>query len=69
MSKSTTAQSASTEIGLFDPAILRTAAIQAFRKLDPRGLIRNPVIFVTGLVALMSTILVVRDIAAGAVTG
>ncbi|QMV02656.1 potassium-transporting ATPase subunit KdpB [Devosia sp. D6-9] len=49
------------EIGLFDPAILTKAAGQAFTKLNPRGLMRNPVIFVTALVSLFTTILAIRD--------
>ena len=32
---------------LFDPKIVGAAAIDALRKLDPRALARNPVIFVT----------------------
>ncbi|HEV2564976.1 MAG TPA: potassium-transporting ATPase subunit KdpB [Microvirga sp.] len=38
----------------------------AFRKLDPRQLVRNPVIFVTEIVALLVTVLFVRDLIAGA---
>ncbi len=62
MSKSSTA-----EIGLFDAKILQAAAIQAFAKLDPRSLVRNPVIFVTALVSVLATILAAREVtAAGA---
>jgi K+-transporting ATPase ATPase B chain len=32
--------------GLLDPAILRRAAVDAVRKLDPRVQVRNPVMFV-----------------------
>ena len=56
------------EIGLFDGAILRRAAGQAVLKLNPRGLARNPVIFVTGLTAALVTILVARDGLIGAPT-
>ncbi|MFO1173363.1 MAG: potassium-transporting ATPase subunit KdpB [Hyphomicrobiaceae bacterium] len=52
-------------IPLFDPSILWQAAIDAVTKLHPRTLIRNPVIFVTGVVALLVTLGLVRDIAAG----
>jgi K+-transporting ATPase ATPase B chain len=45
---------------LTDPAILGRAALDALRKLDPRHLIRNPVIFVTEIVAALVTALAVR---------
>ncbi len=48
--------------GLFNPAIIRRAAIDAFRKLDPRQLARNPVIFVTEIVSAVVTLLFVRDL-------
>ena len=46
------------EICLFAPEILRPAVGAALRKLDPRKLARNPVIFATALVALVTTTLV-----------
>ncbi|MBV8963345.1 MAG: HAD-IC family P-type ATPase, partial [Hyphomicrobiales bacterium] len=49
-------------LSLFDGAILRRAAGDAVRKLDPRKLARNPVIFVTEVVSLVVTILFVRDV-------
>ena len=58
MSKAT---STTAEISLFDAVILRRAAGQAVLKLNPRGLARNPVIFVTGLTSVLVTILVIRD--------
>ena len=48
--------------GLFDVAIIRRATIEAFRKLDPRRLARNPVIFVTEAVSAVVTILFIRDL-------
>ena len=48
-----------------DPALIRRAAIDAFAKLDPRHLVRNPVIFVTAVVSALVTILFVRDLLAG----
>jgi len=42
---------------------------QTFIKLDPRGLARNPVIFTTAVVALMTTILALRDIGSGTLGG
>ncbi len=49
------------EIGLFAPAIIKPAILQAFRKLDPRSLARNPVIFSTAVVSLLATVLVIRE--------
>ena len=41
--------------GLFDGKIIAAAAIDALRKLNPRALAKNPVIFVTEVVSLMVT--------------
>ena len=43
---------------IFAPELLGPAVGNAFRKLDPRELIRNPVMFVTAVVATLLTILV-----------
>ncbi|PWC87560.1 potassium-transporting ATPase subunit B [Azospirillum sp. TSH100] len=51
------------ESSLFDVKIAVQAAGVAVRKLDPRELVRNPVIFVTAVVAALSTLLVLRDLA------
>ncbi len=50
---------------LFDSAILGRAAVDAFKKLDPRQLARNPVIFVTEMVSIVTTAFFVRDLIAG----
>ncbi|MGE0279007.1 MAG: potassium-transporting ATPase subunit KdpB [Rhizobiaceae bacterium] len=50
---------------LFDPAILIPAVRQAFVKLDPRHLMRNPVIFVTEVVAALVTLFFLRDLFLG----
>ncbi len=55
----------SSATSLFDPAIASRAAVEAFRKLDPRTLAKNPVIFVTEVVSLGVTLLFLRDLAAG----
>jgi potassium-transporting ATPase ATP-binding subunit len=47
---------------LFDPTILTRAAAEAFVKLDPRRLARNPVIFVTEVVSALVTLLFARDL-------
>jgi K+-transporting ATPase ATPase B chain len=48
--------------GLFDPKIIGAAAIEALRKLDPRALARNPVIFVTEVVSVVVTGFFIRDL-------
>ncbi|MFZ5706497.1 MAG: potassium-transporting ATPase subunit KdpB [Pseudomonadota bacterium] len=42
---------------MFTPELLGPAVGDSFRKLDPRALIRNPVMFTTAVVALLLTIL------------
>jgi potassium-transporting ATPase ATP-binding subunit len=49
----------------FDKALLGRAVGDAFRKLDPRVLVRNPVIFVTAVVSALVTVLFVRDLLTG----
>ena len=51
---------------MFDPAILKPAIGASFAKLDPRALVRNPVMFTVELVALAATVILARDIATGA---
>ena len=51
---------------LFDPAILKPALLGSFTKLDPRELVKNPVMFTVEMVALAATVLTVRDLATGA---
>ena len=52
-------------IALFDGRILRRAARDSLLKLNPAALVRNPVIFVTEVVAALVTLLGARDIATG----
>jgi K+-transporting ATPase ATPase B chain len=52
--------------GLFDAAIARRAARDAVRKLDPRRLAHNPVIFVTEAVSALVTILFVKALVTSA---
>ena len=51
---------------LTDPAIFFPALGGAFRKLNPRSMIRNPVMFVVEIVAALTTILFIRDLVTGA---
>ena len=53
-------------ISLFEPSLLARAARDAVMKLNPAGLIKNPVIFVTEIVAMLVTILGVRNLVTGA---
>ena len=48
-----------------DPKILGPAIGDAFKKLDPRVQIRNPVMFVVEVVATLTTILFIRDLVSG----
>jgi K+-transporting ATPase ATPase B chain len=50
---------------MLDPAILVPAIGQAFRKLDPRLMWRNPVMFVVEVVSTLTTILFIRDLVTG----
>jgi K+-transporting ATPase ATPase B chain len=46
---------------LFDLPIVRRAALDALRKLDPRSMMRNPVMFVVEIGSLLTTILLIHD--------
>lgn len=47
---------------LFDPTIMRSAALDSLRKLDPRVQARNPVMFVVLVGSVITTILFLRDL-------
>ncbi|MCX8253249.1 potassium translocating ATPase, subunit B [Beijerinckiaceae bacterium RH AL1] len=51
---------------IFDPKLLVPAIGGAFRKLDPRVLWTNPVMFVVEIVAALVTVLFMRDVVIGA---
>ncbi|MDI9848682.1 potassium-transporting ATPase subunit KdpB [Rhodoblastus sp. 17X3] len=53
------------KLSLFDPAIFREAAVEAFKKLAPHKLAANPVIFVTEVVAALVTLLWLRSFVLG----
>lgn len=50
---------------LFDPPIVKRAVIDAFKKLDPRIQVRNPVMFVVEVGSVLTTLLIVRDLIRG----
>ena len=47
--------------GVLDPDLLRSAIPHAFRKLDPRLLFRNPVMFVVEITAVLVTLTAIAD--------
>ena len=51
---------------IFDARILVPAFGGAFKKLNPRTLAKNPVMFVVGVVSVLTTVLFLKDIATGA---
>jgi potassium-transporting ATPase ATP-binding subunit len=50
---------------VLDPAILLPAIGQSFVKLDPRILIKNPVMFVVEIVAALTTVIFLRELLTG----
>jgi potassium-transporting ATPase ATP-binding subunit len=50
------------QTSLFTGPLMATAARDALVKLDPRTLVRNPVMFVTAIVAALSTALLVKGV-------
>lgn len=58
--------SQSKSASLFDARILIPALGGAFKKLNPRTLAKNPVMFVVGVVSVLTTVLFLKDVATGA---
>ena len=50
---------------LFDPKIVGPAIGSAFVKLDPRTLMKNPVMFVLEVVTALTTVILIRDVVTG----
>src|SRR5262245_29562449 len=50
---------------LFDPKIVVPAIGSAFVKLNPRSLVKNPVMFVLEVVTALTTIILIRDFVTG----
>ena len=48
--------------GVLDPQLLRAALPQAVRKLDPRLMARNPVMFVVEITAALVTLIILADL-------
>jgi K+-transporting ATPase ATPase B chain len=50
---------------LFDPKIVGPAIGSAFAKLNPRTLMKNPVMFVLEVVTVLTTVILIRDLVTG----
>src|ERR1700759_426687 len=50
---------------MLDPKIVMPAIGAAFAKLDPRVMIKNPVMFVVEIVAALTTVIFLRDLLTG----
>jgi K+-transporting ATPase ATPase B chain len=48
--------------GIFNPKLLRGALLPAVRKMNPRSLARNPVMFVVEVTAALVTVILVSDV-------
>jgi K+-transporting ATPase ATPase B chain len=47
---------------MLDPKILKPAIAASFAKLDPRAMLKNPVMFVVEIVAALTTVIFIRDL-------
>jgi K+-transporting ATPase ATPase B chain len=54
---------------LFEPAIVRRAAGDSFRKLDPRQMARNPVMFVVEVGSVLTTVLFFTNLSSDTTAG
>src|SRR6516162_11256384 len=50
---------------MLDPKIVMPAIGSSFRKLDPRLMVKSPVMFVVEVVAALTSVIFVRDLATG----
>jgi potassium-transporting ATPase ATP-binding subunit len=53
-------------MSLFDRSLLVPAVWASFRKLDPRTLVKNPVMFCVEIVSVLTTVFFLRDLFGGA---
>src|SRR5215469_11134698 len=52
-------------LAILDRSLLVPAIRASFRKLDPRTLVKNPVMFCVEIVSVLTTIFFLRDLAVG----
>ena len=50
---------------MLDPKIVLPAIVSSFAKLDPRLMAKNPVMFVVEVVAVLTTVIFLRDLLTG----
>ena len=55
--------------GIWNVAIVKRATVDSFVKLDPRKMMRNPVMFVVEVGSVLTTLQLVRDFSSGTNTG
>jgi K+-transporting ATPase ATPase B chain len=53
------------KISIWDPTIIRQAALDSLKKLDPRIQVRNPVMFIVEVGSLITTVIWIRELASG----
>src|SRR5512135_2928750 len=64
ISTSTAPQGHVKAVSAWDGAILRAAALDSLKKLDPRAMLRNPVMFVVEVGSALTTLVWLRDLIA-----
>ena len=57
------------QLKLFDPALVKMATIQSFLMLDPRIMARNPVMFLVEVGWILTTMITIESMVAGAGLG
>lgn len=55
-----------TKKAIWNTQIVKRAVVDSFKKLNPRAMMKNPVMFVVEVGSVVTTVLLIRDIAAGA---
>ncbi|SEU22091.1 potassium-transporting ATPase subunit KdpB [Stigmatella erecta] len=55
------ASASSRQVSLLEPTLLKQAGLDSLRKLNPRDVARNPVMFVVWTGSLLTTVLLVKD--------
>ncbi len=56
-------------LSIFDPAMVRQASLRSFAMLNPRSMMRNPVMFLVEIGTVLTAIVTIQSIINGAATG